>query len=221
MEALDKTKVKELLQEMEETLKPLCEKRKLRVNFKSVTFRGFSVDAKCEIGFVDDSGDVMHTESELAYLNHFAKTKGVTFKGDFINSVWIDNSGQIFKVVDCNRRSRKYSFGIEQDGKLYATGAATFLTAKQITAPTRKGFRIWCELDPDDDCVRESDVEIYDEVQMYFENVLLEETYTEFSTLFNEMVDKDVLNKNIDRLYDMFGTSGISETIEYMKLLLK
>ena len=221
MKTLDKTKVKELLREMEEILEPFCEKQKIKINLQSASFRGFSVTAKCEIGFIDDEGGFMHTESELVNWNHFAKMKGVEFEGNFLNSVWYDMLGQIFRVVDCSRRSRKYPFIIERDGKRYNMGVGTFLSAKQVTIPTRKGFRIWCELDPDDDCVKESDVEIYDNVQMYFENVLSAEAYTEFTTLFNDMVDKGVLNKNIDKLYEVFSTSGIPETIEYIKSLLK
>lgn len=223
MKEFSSTSVRRLREIVEEELSDLCKRENIKIEIFHTNYKLYSAEMRLQISIVDDSGEIAHTDSENEFYNNVASRLEIPFTGNFLNSLWVDTDGKVFKVVEYNRKNSKYPIIFEKNGTRYKTSAWTFKTgAKQLVKPDKDAFILWCNMDPDDDCVRESDVEIWDRVQLYMENALSDSDYTAFMEAFNEIASKiDSDEKILDTLYSKFENLGAKGAIDYMKYVAK
>ena len=188
MEKFTKTTARNFADTLREDLKTLGDKYGMAINLGSGRFTETTLTLKVICTIKDDTGALKVSDSQNATADSFARTNGISFSDHIIGSVWAVKE-DYYVISRFETKNRKYPFILtDVEGNTIKCGAGFIRAGKQITFPETKDFVTWAMTDPDDDAVRESDVEICDNVNAYFTLTMDKKNQDTFFGVVNDTI---------------------------------
>lgn len=184
MERFTRSSARVFRDQLQIELNTLGKKFGMELTLGSGTFTEASLKLKLECRLKEANGEVSVADLEHSRADSFAERNGLSFTGHIIGSVWRVKE-DYYKVISYESKNRSYPFiNVDVEGERRKAGTNFFKAGVQIAYPDEPSFLTYCSIDPDEDSVRESDVQIYDDVNAYYTLTLdPEELQALFDTL--------------------------------------
>lgn len=193
MEKFTKTTARDFVDILREDLKNFGDKYGIAINLGSGRFTETTLTLKVICTIKDDTGALKVSDSQNAIADSYAKTNDISFSGHIIGSVWTVKE-DYYVISRFETKNRKYPFILtDVEGNTTKCGIGFIRAGKQITFPETKDFVTWAVTDPDDDAVRESDVEICDNVNAYFTLTMDKKNQDIFFGIINDVMENTKL----------------------------
>lgn len=214
-----RSRVREISERIQDSLNELGKELGIELtlasgNFTSATFK-FNLEGRMK----DSDGKIMATDYSHSLADSAAKSVGLAVEGHLIGSLW-KVKDKIYTVTDYKTKRPKYPLSLmTSDGRALKSSASYLKQGKQLLPPTIEDFYKWLVINPDEDSVRESDVEIVDRVQEYFEVAYLDNE--KFLDEASEFTERGISKKNSDRIFRTFVKDGLNAATDLMEEILK
>lgn len=213
----NRSKVRELTTEIQKSLNEIGKRLGVEISLGSTTFSPDKFTTKMQVRMISETGSVVISDTTHKTTDSIASRNGVSFETHFIGSIW-KIMGKTYKVLEINTRRPHYPvlmLDIEADKKVKC-GWSNFRVSSEICSPSAPDFVTWLLIDPDSDAVRESDVEIYDRVDEYFNIKFTEDELNNFYEPVNELDERGLLTKEVaTAIAENFLTDGLAEATKY------
>ena len=208
----NREQVREITKKVKEVLSEYFKDSELDAIVKRATYSDDKLSLTVDFS-KKDGNKTFVSDYTNKICNNAASKAGCKFVGNFIGTIWsVDSKG--FLVKDYVNSRRKYPITIQKEDGTTAKCGFDFLKGrKQLMFPTASAFSVWFTLDPDSDKVRESDVEIYDNVQSFMQLFYTEEDGIEkFFDVVDKLNEKGIANKKMARdIHKTLQSKGLSE----------
>ena len=200
MEKFTKTTARDFADTLREDLKTLGDKYGVAINLGSGRFTETTLTLKVICTIKDDTGALKVSDSQNTVADSFARTNGIGLSGHIIGSVWVVKE-DYYVVSRFETKNRKYPFILtDVEGNTTKCGIGFIRAGKQITFPETEDFVTWAVTDPDDDAVRESDVEICDNVNAYFTLTMDKKNQDTFFGVVNDVISSELTDTKLKNL---------------------
>lgn len=200
MEKFTKTTARDFVDILREDLKTLGDKYGMAINLGSGRFTETTLTLKVICTIKDDTGALKVSDSQNAIADSYAKTNDISFSGHIIGSVWTVKE-DYYVISRFETKNKKYPFILtDVEGNTTKCGVGFIRAGKQITFPETKDFVTWAVTDPDDDAVRESDVEICDNVNAYFTLTMDKKNQDIFFGIINDVISSVLMTTRMKDL---------------------
>ena len=200
MEKFTKTTARDFVDILREDLKNLGDKYGMAINLGSGRFTETTLTLKVICTIKDDTGALKVSDSQNAIADSYAKTNDISFSGHIIGSVWTVKE-DYYVISRFETKNKKYPFILtDVEGNTTKCGVGFIRAGKQITFPETKDFVTWAVTDPDDDAVRESDVEICDNVNAYFTLTMDKKNQDIFFGIINDVISSVLMTTRMKDL---------------------
>lgn len=200
MEKFTKTTARDFVDTLREDLRTLGDKYGMAINLGSGRFTETTLTLKVICTIKDDTGALKVSDSQNTVADSFARTNGISLSGHIIGSVWVVKE-DYYVVSRFETKNRKYPFILtDVEGNTTKCGIGFIRAGKQITFPETKDFVMWAVTDPDDDAVRESDVEICDNVNAYFTLTMDKKNQDTFFGVVNDVISSELTDTKLKNL---------------------
>lgn len=216
----NRKRVREISERIQESLNELGKELGIELtlasgNFTSATFK-FNLEGRMK----DSDGKIMATDYTHSLADSAAKSIGLAVEGHLIGSLW-KVKDEVYTVTDYKTKRPRYPLLLmTSEGRSVKSSVSFLRQGKQLIAPNKEEFYKWLVIDPDEDSVRESDVEIVDRVQEYFESAYMAEQYDEFLNTAADLTTMGVSRKNSDKIFDEYVSKGLKEATKLMTTFL-
>lgn len=159
----------------------------------------------------DEDGSIVVSEHKHFRADTDARSEGLTFEGHLIGSTW-SVRGNTYEVVGYETKRPKYPLSLKDaDGKRSKSAVGFLKQGYQIIAPTELQFVTWASIDPDDDAVLESDVEIYDKVQQYIDANYPGKDGDDFMEVMTAYYEAGAPKRDVKLAYQLFTTMPLAQ----------
>lgn len=200
MEKFTKTTARDFVDTLREDLRTLGDKYGMAINLGSGRFTETTLTLKVICTIKDDTGALKVSDSQNTVADSFARTNGISLSGHIIGSVWVVKE-DYYVISRFETKNRKYPFILtDVEGNTTKCGIGFIRAGKQITFPETKDFVTWAVTDPDDDAVRESDVEICDNVNAYFTLTMDKKNQDTFFGVVNDVISSELTDTKLKNL---------------------
>lgn len=200
MEKFTKTTARDFVDILREDLKNLGDKYGMAINLGSGRFTETTLTLKVICTIKDDTGALKVSDSQNTIADSYAKTNDISFSGHIIGSVWTVKE-DYYVISRFETKNKKYPFILtDVEGNTTKCGVGFIRAGKQITFPETKDFVTWAVTDPDDDAVRESDVEICDNVNAYFTLTMDKKNQDIFFGIINDVISSVLMTTRMKDL---------------------
>lgn len=200
MEKFTKTTARDFVNILREDLKNFGDKYGMAINLGSGRFTETTLTLKVICTIKDDTGALKVSDSQNAIADSYAKTNDISFSGHIIGSVWTVKE-DYYVISRFETKNKKYPFILtDVEGNTTKCGVGFIRAGKQITFPETKDFVTWAVTDPDDDAVRESDVEICDNVNAYFTLTMDKKNQDIFFGIINDVISSVLMTTRMKDL---------------------
>lgn len=200
MEKFTKTTARDFADTLREDLKTLGDKYGMAINLGSGRFTETTLTLKVICTIKDDTGALKVSDSQNTIADSFARTNGISLSGHIIGSVWTVKE-DYYVISRFETKNKKYPFILtDVEGNTTKCGVGFIRAGKQITFPETKDFVTWAVTDPDDDAVREPDVEICDNVNAYFTLTMDKKNQDIFFGIINDVISSVLMTTRMKDL---------------------
>lgn len=216
-----RSRVREISERIQDSLNELGKELGIELtlasgNFTTATFK-FNLEGRMK----DSDGKIMATDYSHSLADSAAKSVGLVIEGHLIGSLW-KVKDTVYTVTDYKTKRPKYPLSLmTSEGRSVKSSVGFLRQGKQLLAPTEEEFYKWLVIDPDEDSVRESDVEIVDRVQEYFEVAYLPEQSDDFLNKAAQFTEIGITKVGASKIYDKFTRFGIVEAAKFMAEMLE
>ena len=214
-----RSRVREVSERIQSSLDELSEELGIELTLNGGNFTSATFKLNLEGRMRDTDGKLMATAATHALADSAAKSVGLVVEGSLIGSFW-KIKGTVYTVLDYKTKRPKYPLSLKtSDGEVRKSAVGFLKQGKQLLPPTMEDFYKWLVIDPDEDSVRESDVEIVDRVQEYFETVYSDNE--KFLDAASEFTERGISKKNSDKIFKTYIKDGLNATTDLMVEILK
>ena len=220
MEKFNRKMAREISQKVEEALLGMYGSGKFEYKVNGGTIYADKLRLNLEIRLKNEDGTLVVSDDSHRAADLYASMEGLKLEGHLIGSTW-DVNGSVFTVIEYSPRRRKYPLLFKSsEGKLVKASASYLKRGTQLTAPTKEEFVIWFTVDPEEDAVKESDVEICDRVQAYLTDKYSAEDVDKYFDMVDKLNEKGTAKKYAERAYEFLIEDKNSMKTAYLDLKL-
>lgn len=215
-----RSRVREISEKLQERLNEIGKELGIALTLNGGNFSPDKFKLNLEGRIIGESGSVVISDHTHALADAVALCKGLKLQGHLIGSLWKIRD-KVYTVTDYKTKRPKYPISLMSEGHASKAGIGFLKQGVQLVVPTEDEFYLWLTIDPDEDSVKESDVEVIDRVQEYFENAYAEDMVDPFLEKAALFTEKGITKVGASKIYDQLIRLGIDKATEFMNEMLE
>ena len=214
-----RSSVRDYQEKLQERLNEIGKEFGLTLTLTGGNYSSDKFKLNLEGRMLGEDGSAIVSDTFHALVDSKAKYAGLDVHGHLIGSIWKVRD-EVYTVTDYKSKRPKYPISLTTAAGRSVKASINFLKqGKQLTLPTEDEFYIWLTVDPEEDAVRESDVEIVDRVQDYFESAY-DYCCDPFLEAASKLTEKGVSRKNSKRIYNSIVRENLKVATDLIEEIL-